>query len=147
MRGDIVATQQSKVDTVRRVTISLAIEAAIGRPFARTGMNTMNVSSFVQPQQFVEMWTKMGATSLARMEEVEGAVREMQKKVLTRTVEAIDESARLMKESLAYSMKLTEEWQKITVENGKKLGGARSAGGEPSPPDKHAAAGAKTEAE
>jgi hypothetical protein len=91
-------------------------------------MKTMNVSSFVQPQQFVEMWTKLGATSLSRMEEVEGAVREMQKKALTRAVEAIDESARLMKESLAYSLKLTEEWQKITVENGKKIAavGAKS---------------------
>lgn len=103
----------------------------------------MSVTSFVQPQQFLEMWTTMSASSLARLDEMDGAFRELQKRSLARAFEVVDESARLVKESLAYSVKLSEEWQKITVENGKRLAGVGGAG-EPSPASK-AAFGAKNE--
>lgn len=75
---------------------------------------------FVQPQQFLEMFSKASAAELARMEQMQKQFEDLQKQAITRTFEAIDESARLMKESLSYAVKLSEEWRKITIENTKK---------------------------
>ncbi len=83
-------------------------------------MSNMPFGQFVQPQQWMEMFSKASAAELARMEQMQKQFEDMQKQAITRTFEAIDESARLMKESLSYAMKLSDEWRKITVENAKK---------------------------
>lgn len=83
--------------------------------------------SFSQPQQFVDAWTKMTAEQLARFEQMTAQYEEMQQKAMERAFEAIDESARLMKESLTYATKLSEEWRKISVENGKKAAAATAS--------------------
>lgn len=79
---------------------------------------------FVQPQQFVDAFAKMSAEQLERMEQMTAQFEEMQQKTLTRAYEAIDESARLMKESIASAVKLSEEWRKITVDATKKAAAA-----------------------
>ncbi|MBK6514581.1 MAG: hypothetical protein IPM79_32810 [Polyangiaceae bacterium] len=83
--------------------------------------------SFTQPQQFVDAWTKMTAEQVARFEQMTAQYEEMQQKAMERAFEAIDESARLMKESLSYATKLSDEWRKITVENGKKAAAATAS--------------------
>lgn len=83
-------------------------------------MSNVPFGQFVQPQQFVEMFTKASAAEFARIEEMQKQFEDAQKKALVRAFEAIDESARLMKESLGYAVKLSDEWRKITVENTKK---------------------------
>ena len=75
---------------------------------------------FTQPQQFLETWAQLTAEQMARIEQMTAQVEELQAKSLERAYEAIDESAKLMKESLAYAAKLSDEWRKITVEAGKR---------------------------
>lgn len=82
---------------------------------------------FVQPQQFMDAFAKMSAEQLERMEQMTAQFEEMQQKTLARAYEAIDESARLMKESIAYTVKLSEEWRKITVDATKKAAEASTA--------------------
>ena len=82
---------------------------------------------FTQPQQFFDAWTKLSAEQIARFEQMTAQVEDLQQKAFVRACEAIDESARLMKESMTYSLKLQDEWRKITLEAGKKAGEAAQA--------------------
>jgi hypothetical protein len=78
-------------------------------------------SPMMQSQQFVETWAKLSAEQLTRMAELTAQVGELQAKALERTCAAIDESARLMKESLAATTKLTEEWRTIAQAGAAKM--------------------------
>jgi hypothetical protein len=78
-------------------------------------------SPMMQSQQFVETWAKLSADQLTRMAELTAQVGELQAKALERTCAAIDESARLMKESLAATTKLTEEWRTIAQAGAAKM--------------------------
>lgn len=75
----------------------------------------------------MDAFAKMSAEQLERMEQMTAQFEEMQQKTLARAYEAIDESARLMKESIAYTVKLSEEWRKITVDATKKAAEASTA--------------------
>lgn len=75
---------------------------------------------FVQSQQFMDAWIKMTQEQLARMEQMQESVQKLQGQAMERTREAIDESARLMKETLNYTTQLSEEWRKVTTDAVKK---------------------------
>lgn len=79
---------------------------------------------FVQPQQFMDAFLKASAEQVERMEQMTAQFEELQQKSLARAYEAIDESARLMKESIASAVKLSEEWRKITLDATKKAAAA-----------------------
>lgn len=75
---------------------------------------------FVQSQQFMDAWIKMTQEQLSRMDEMQESVKKLQGQAIERTREAIDESARLMKETLNYTTQLSEEWRKVTTDAVKK---------------------------
>ncbi|NUP11250.1 MAG: hypothetical protein HOW73_34830 [Polyangiaceae bacterium] len=75
---------------------------------------------FTQSQQFLDVWTKLTSEQIARFEQMTAQYEEAQQKALERACEAIDETARLMKESISYAAHLSDEWRKIAVEQGKK---------------------------
>jgi predicted transcriptional regulator len=80
----------------------------------------MFTNPFVQPQQMLEIWTKATQEQLARMDKMAEQVQSMQGQAVERTKEAIDETARLMKESVAYATALSNEWRKVSLEATKK---------------------------
>jgi hypothetical protein len=54
------------------------------------------------------------------MDKMAEQVQSMQGQAVERTKEAIDETARLMKESVAYATALSNEWRKVSLEATKK---------------------------
>lgn len=80
----------------------------------------MFTNPFVQPQQMLEIWTKATQEQLARMDKMAEQVQSMQGQAVERTKEAIDETARIMKESVAYATALSNEWRKVSLEATKK---------------------------
>jgi len=80
----------------------------------------MFTNPFVQSQQFLDLWAKATQEQIARMDQMSEQLHKMQGQAVERTREAIDETARLMKESLAYSTQLSTEWRKISLDATKK---------------------------
>lgn len=80
----------------------------------------MFTNPFLQSQQFLDLWVKSTQEQIARMDQMAEQLHKVQGQAVDRTREAIDESARLMKESLAYSVQLSSEWRKVTLEATKK---------------------------
>ncbi|MBL9021976.1 MAG: hypothetical protein JNL21_07230 [Myxococcales bacterium] len=80
----------------------------------------MFTNPFVQSQQMLDLWTKATQEQISRMDQMAEQLHKMQGQAVERTREAIDETARLMKESLAYSTQLSAEWRKITLDATKK---------------------------
>ena len=80
----------------------------------------MFTNGFVQSQQMFDVWTKMTQEHIARVEQMGAELQKVQAQAIERTREAIDESARLMKESMTYATQLSAEWNKVTVEATRK---------------------------
>jgi hypothetical protein len=80
----------------------------------------MFTSPFTQSQQFVDAWNQLSAEHVARMEAMTAQYEEMRRLSIARMTEAVDESARLFKESIAYATTLSDEWRKIALEATKK---------------------------
>jgi hypothetical protein len=80
----------------------------------------MFTNPFLQSQQFLDLWVKSTQEQIARMDQMAEQLHKVQGQAVERTREAIDESARLMKESLNYSVQLQAEWRKITLDATKK---------------------------
>lgn len=76
----------------------------------------MFVPGFTQPQQFLDMWTAAAKEQTARMEQINAEFAKAQNQSVERTQQAIDECAKLMKESLSYALTLSSEWRKLGVE-------------------------------
>ncbi len=77
---------------------------------------------FVQSQQTSEVWTKAWKDSAARFDAFTKEAEKAEQHTFERTNEAIEESARLTKETFAYAQKLNAEWRRITLESLKKTG-------------------------
>ena len=75
---------------------------------------------FTQPQQILDMWTKATKDHLDRMEQLGEQLSKAQGQGVERAQQAIDESAKLMKESMTYALNLSREWQKLSLEMTKK---------------------------
>jgi hypothetical protein len=80
----------------------------------------MFTNPFLQSQQFLDLWVKSTQEQIARMDQMAEQLHKVQGQAVERTREAIDESARLMKETLNYSVQLQAEWRKITLDATKK---------------------------
>lgn len=80
----------------------------------------MFTNPFLQSQQFLDLWVKSTQEQIARMDQMAEQLHKVQGQAVERTREAIDESARLMKETLNYSVQLQTEWRKITLDATKK---------------------------
>lgn len=75
----------------------------------------------VQSQKALELWTqdfwtKATQGQLARFADVTKHFDAHTEQTSERTREAIDESARLMKASLDYGIKLSAEWRKVSMD-------------------------------
>jgi hypothetical protein len=76
----------------------------------------MFTNGFVQPQQMLEIWVRMTQEHIARMDQVAAELSKQQGQAVARASEAIDESARLMKESMTYATQLSAAFGKVTLE-------------------------------
>jgi len=80
----------------------------------------MFANSFLQSQQVLDVWTKMTSEQIARMDQMADQLHKLNGQAVEKAREAIDETARLMKESISYATALSTEWRKITVDATKK---------------------------
>jgi hypothetical protein len=65
-------------------------------------------------------WQKMLADSIARMELASAEVARMQETALSQNRQAIDEMAKLSRDSVDYFGQLSTEWRKLTLEATRK---------------------------
>lgn len=82
----------------------------------------MFMPGFNSPNQFFDLWTRAAKDQLERMEQLGEQLAKAQGQGVERAQQAIDESAKLMKESLAYGLTLSNEWRKLNLEMVKKTG-------------------------
>jgi hypothetical protein len=80
----------------------------------------MFVPGFTQPQQFFTAWTQSAREQIAQFERLSTEMQKVQGQGVERVQQAIDESAKLMKESLSYGVELSQAWQKLALEMTKK---------------------------
>ncbi|MFO0568219.1 MAG: hypothetical protein U0263_21340 [Polyangiaceae bacterium] len=80
----------------------------------------MFVPGFTPPTQFFDLWTRAAKEQLERMEQLGEQLAKAQGQGLERAKQAIDESSKLMKESLDYGMALSSEWRKFQLDMAKK---------------------------
>lgn len=73
------------------------------------------------------MFGKLAEEQLSRVESLFAEVEKAQVKSLEQTTEAIDEAARLMKESFGYANKLGAEWRKLALATSRQTAAMFSA--------------------
>jgi len=72
--------------------------------------------SQVDASQVHNMFSKAAEAQLARVEAFYAQLAETEQKALEQSKAAIEESARLSRESLAYTQTLAAEWRKASLE-------------------------------
>jgi hypothetical protein len=82
----------------------------------------MFMPGFSQPTQFFDLWTRTAKEQVERMEQLGEQLAKAQGQGVERAQQAIDESAKLMKESMTYALTLSNEWRKMNLELVKKTG-------------------------
>ncbi len=75
---------------------------------------------FTHTQQFAENWKKMAGEPMKQFEEVIANINTMQEQSVERASDAIDGSAKLVKDSLRYSQELTQQWRKLSLDASKR---------------------------
>jgi hypothetical protein len=80
----------------------------------------MFMPGFTPPNQFFDLWTRAAKEHVERMEQLGEQLAKAQGQSVERAQQAIDEGAKLMKESLSYGLSLSSEWRKLNVEVMKK---------------------------
>lgn len=70
----------------------------------------------------VDFWTKAWKDHLGRVDTMQKEMERLEAQTYERTLEALDESAKMTRESVAYFQKLNAEWRKVTLEGVKKAG-------------------------
>ena len=77
-------------------------------------------TAFVQTQQFMNAWVKLGQSQLtqlqSQMAQMQSLGEQLHGDAVTRTMQGVDESARLVKATIGYSNQLGEQWRKITLD-------------------------------
>lgn len=76
----------------------------------------------------VDFWTKAWKEQLGRVDSMQKEMEKIEAQTFERTVEALDESAKLTRETFAYMHKLNAEWRKVTLDSVKKAGESIGAG-------------------
>jgi hypothetical protein len=66
------------------------------------------------PQAF---WAQLVAEQMARVEGALGEAHKLEGKGAEQARQWVDEGAKLARESLAYSMQLSEQWRKLSMES------------------------------
>lgn len=77
-------------------------------------------TNFTQPQQFGDFWLKAMKDQVARVESMQKELEKLEQQSFERTNEALEESAKLARESFAYTQKVQAEWRKISLDAIKK---------------------------
>jgi hypothetical protein len=77
-------------------------------------------SGFSSSNPAADFWTKAYKEQLAKAETMQKEAEKLEAQTWERTLEALDESSKLTKESFAYAQKLSAEWRRITLETLKK---------------------------
>ena len=81
----------------------------------------MFVPDFMQVQQFWANWGKMAGMQLTQLEKLSAELGKVRGENIERAQQAVDESARLMKESLNYANELSTQWQKMGFELSRQM--------------------------
>ncbi len=81
---------------------------------------TMSETKNSQVREAQDAWKKMIDDSIARFELGYGEVARLQEQAIEQQRHAIDEMAKLGKESLAYYSQLSAEWRKLSLEAAKR---------------------------
>jgi hypothetical protein len=80
----------------------------------------MFMPGFTSPNAFFDLWTRAAKDHLDRMEQLGEQLAKAQGQGVERAQQAVDESAKLMKESLSYALTLSNEWRKLNLDMAKK---------------------------
>jgi hypothetical protein len=80
----------------------------------------MSEKTVSQVRDAQNAWKKMMDEQLARMELAYGEVARLQEQSLEQTRHAVEEMAKLTKDSINYYGQLTAEWRKLSLEAAKK---------------------------
>lgn len=80
----------------------------------------MSDSKVSQVREAQNAWKKMMDDQLVRMELAFGEAARMQEQGLEQSRAAVDEMAKLTKDSINYFGQLQKEWQKLTLDAAKK---------------------------
>lgn len=79
-------------------------------------MELKDLNPFTQMGKMMETWTKMAEDSTSRASAFWAEMDKADAQRVERTTVAIDEVARLQKETLAYTAKLSTEWRKMSAD-------------------------------
>jgi hypothetical protein len=80
----------------------------------------MSEKTVSQVRDAQNAWKKMVDEQIARTELMYGEVARLQEQGLEQTRHAVDEMAKLTKDSLNYFAQLSAEWRKLTLDAAKK---------------------------
>lgn len=80
----------------------------------------MSETKFAAPQYWMSFWTKAAEEQLASVAVVAGEVAKLEGKTLENAGTAVDEMAKLGKETLAYTTQLSSDWRKMWLDAAKK---------------------------
>ena len=89
----------------------------------------MFMPGFTQPNVFFDLWTRAAKEHVERIEQLSDQLGKAQGQGVERAQQAVDESAKLMKESLSYALTLSSEWRKLNLELVKKTSESLRTGG------------------
>jgi hypothetical protein len=80
----------------------------------------MSESKVSHVREAQDAWKKMMGDHVARMEQVYAETARLQEQGLEQGRHAIDEMAKLSRDSIQYAADLSAEWRKLTIEATKK---------------------------
>jgi methyl-accepting chemotaxis protein len=80
----------------------------------------MSESKVSQVREAQDAWKKMMGDQVARMEQAFAEAARVQEQTLEQSRRAIDDLAKLSKDSVAYYGQLSAEWRKLTLEATRK---------------------------
>ncbi len=73
-----------------------------------------------QTQQTVDAWRRMLEEQMERLDAMFEELGRLEARSMEQTRAAIDEGAKLMKESLAYATEISAEWRRLTLDAAKR---------------------------
>ena len=76
----------------------------------------MSEQATSQAQQAQDAWKKMFEDHFSRVQQFEAEISRFETQSTEKARDAIDEFAKMSKETLAYTGKLTTEWRKLSLE-------------------------------
>ncbi len=80
----------------------------------------MSENIFTQMQQNMGLWTKAWDEQLARMTAVSEEIGKFEHKGVAQATTAVDEMAKMTRESFAYGSLIAAEWRKVTLDAAKR---------------------------